>query len=163
RRVRALGADALAMGEHVAFAPAAYRPGRLDGDRLLAHELVHVIQQRRHPAAGAHDRLAVDRSVAPEQQADALAGAVSARLQAPASAMARPAIRPGSAQPAVRLGKNEKGTSGTGKETDPEVTPEELEEFVKHYRTSRYYKAVKESQLPAIQKEGLDPLKGKND
>jgi len=41
----AIGADAFAIGNHVAFAPGEYRPGTPDGDGLLAHELRHVTQQ----------------------------------------------------------------------------------------------------------------------
>jgi Domain of unknown function (DUF4157) len=41
-----LGARAVTAGEHVLFAPDAYRPGTEQGRRLLAHELTHVVQQR---------------------------------------------------------------------------------------------------------------------
>ena len=43
--VRSLGARAATSGRHIGFAPGAYRPGTPGGDRLLAHELAHVIQQ----------------------------------------------------------------------------------------------------------------------
>jgi hypothetical protein len=43
---RALAAHAFTVGEHVAFAPGRYRPASTDGQRLVAHELAHVIQQR---------------------------------------------------------------------------------------------------------------------
>ncbi len=39
------GANALAVGSHVAFAAGAYAPGTLAGDALLAHELAHTAQQ----------------------------------------------------------------------------------------------------------------------
>lgn len=39
-------ASALTVGTNIAFAPGAYRPGTLEGDELLAHELAHVVQQR---------------------------------------------------------------------------------------------------------------------
>lgn len=45
--VAELGADALAVGDHVAFAPGRYRPGTPDGERLLGHELAHTVQQAR--------------------------------------------------------------------------------------------------------------------
>ena len=41
-----LGAVAYTQGSALHFAPGEYRPGTLDGDRLLGHELVHVTQQR---------------------------------------------------------------------------------------------------------------------
>jgi len=41
----AVGANAFAIGDDVVLG-AGYRPGTLRGDRLLAHELAHVLQQR---------------------------------------------------------------------------------------------------------------------
>ena len=43
----ALGANALTRGNDIAFARDRYRPGTPAGRRLLAHELVHVAQQKR--------------------------------------------------------------------------------------------------------------------
>ena len=53
-----IGARAFTLGRQVAFAPGEWRPGTVEGRRLLAHELVHVVQQdaaaeravRRQPA-----------------------------------------------------------------------------------------------------------------
>jgi hypothetical protein len=42
---RALGARAFAIGDDIAFAAGRYDPGTAEGRRLLAHELVHTIQQ----------------------------------------------------------------------------------------------------------------------
>ena len=44
------GAHALAAGNDVIFRDGAYQPGTAGGDRLIAHELTHVVQQG--PAAG---------------------------------------------------------------------------------------------------------------
>jgi hypothetical protein len=41
----AINASAFTMGRHVVFAPERYTPGTIDGQRLLAHELAHVVQQ----------------------------------------------------------------------------------------------------------------------
>ncbi|MFB6183348.1 MAG: DUF4157 domain-containing protein [Haloarculaceae archaeon] len=41
-----LNARAYTRGEHVHFAPGEYAPETVDGSRLVAHELTHVIQQR---------------------------------------------------------------------------------------------------------------------
>jgi hypothetical protein len=46
RATAGAGALAFAVGDHVGFAQGAYRPGSLEGDALLAHELAHVQQQR---------------------------------------------------------------------------------------------------------------------
>jgi|GEM_PF-6800222 len=40
------GAAALACGERIHVRPDCYRPGTPEGEKLLAHELAHVIQQR---------------------------------------------------------------------------------------------------------------------
>jgi hypothetical protein len=49
---RAVGARAFATGSDVFFAEGQYRPGSPDGERLLAHELAHVVQQRGAPTSG---------------------------------------------------------------------------------------------------------------
>ena len=42
----AIGARAFTLDRQIAFAPGEWRPGTVEGRRLLAHELVHVVQQR---------------------------------------------------------------------------------------------------------------------
>ncbi|MEE1739341.1 DUF4157 domain-containing protein [Streptomyces sp. BE147] len=39
-----LGADAVAVGQDIFFREGTYRPGTVDGQRLLAHELLHTVQ-----------------------------------------------------------------------------------------------------------------------
>lgn len=46
---RALGASAYTLGSHVVFGQDQYAPSTLEGRRLLAHELVHVVQQNAGP------------------------------------------------------------------------------------------------------------------
>jgi hypothetical protein len=46
---RALGARAYALGEHVVFGAGEYSPDTVSGQRLLSHELAHVLQHRRSP------------------------------------------------------------------------------------------------------------------
>ena len=41
-----LGAQAFTIGNHVAFAAGRYQPHTTEGQRLIAHELTHVVQQR---------------------------------------------------------------------------------------------------------------------
>ncbi len=43
---RSVSAKAFATGTDVYFAKGEYNPGSADGDRLIAHELAHVVQQR---------------------------------------------------------------------------------------------------------------------
>jgi hypothetical protein len=49
---QSLAAHAYTTGRHVVFAEGQYRPGTPTGDRLLAHELAHVVQQSTRPAGG---------------------------------------------------------------------------------------------------------------
>jgi outer membrane protein OmpA-like peptidoglycan-associated protein len=54
---QAVGAKAYASGDEVAFAPGRYAPKTASGERLLAHELAHVVQTRQGGAeAGAEAR-----------------------------------------------------------------------------------------------------------
>ncbi|CAB3803395.1 hypothetical protein LMG28688_05779 [Paraburkholderia caffeinitolerans] len=49
---RAVGAHAYTAGSHVVFASGQPSPGSVAGDRLMAHELTHVVQQSQGPVAG---------------------------------------------------------------------------------------------------------------
>lgn len=72
----ALGARAYTIGSDIHFGAGEYRPGTQDGDRLIAHELVHTIQQGRAGAA-LQTQMSVSRpDDAGEREADALAGAI---------------------------------------------------------------------------------------
>lgn len=50
-----LGVNALAHNEVLHFSPGKYKPGTPEGDRLIAHELAHVVQQRGGTGAGSGD------------------------------------------------------------------------------------------------------------
>jgi hypothetical protein len=86
---RSLNARALAVGDHIAFAPGEYQPGTVVGDALLAHELAHVIQQR----GGQADSIALSSSVSAvdsmETAADAVAASAVLRLWAPGTPVPR--------------------------------------------------------------------------
>jgi hypothetical protein len=73
---------AVTEGDHVYFAPGRFAPGTEQGDRLIAHEIAHVAQQRRPGRAGPE--------IAAELDADAAADAVvrggAPRIQAPVAA-----------------------------------------------------------------------------
>jgi hypothetical protein len=49
---RSVDARAFVTGSDVFFAQGEYKPGTTSGDRLLAHELTHVVQQRGAPTSG---------------------------------------------------------------------------------------------------------------
>jgi hypothetical protein len=71
---RSLNALAYTLGHNVVFAAGRYRPSASEGRRLLAHELVHVIQQGAKPGA----RL---RNPVPSARGDGLTPANSPLLQ----------------------------------------------------------------------------------
>jgi hypothetical protein len=49
---RSVSARAFATGSDVYFAGGEYSPGSAAGDKLIAHELAHVVQQRGSSASG---------------------------------------------------------------------------------------------------------------
>jgi Domain of unknown function (DUF4157) len=49
---RSVAARAFTTGSDIYFAKDEYRPGNAEGDRLITHELAHVVQQRGAPAVG---------------------------------------------------------------------------------------------------------------
>lgn len=72
-----LAAEAFTIGDDIAFAAGRYRPGSSAGRALIAHELVHVVQQARATNAPALDGVA-DPANAFESHAVAAAGPLAA-------------------------------------------------------------------------------------
>ena len=89
---KSLNAKAYTAGSDIVFAEGRYAPGTTDGDRLLAHELTHVVQQAQH-GPGGEDRLSRSEDES-EREADlaaseAIDGGI-VRVQArPQAALAR--------------------------------------------------------------------------
>lgn len=73
---RAVEADAFAVGSDVYFAAGAFNPGRTAGLRLLAHELVHAVQDPPAVGHGGHDLYISDVSSPREQEARRMAAMV---------------------------------------------------------------------------------------
>jgi hypothetical protein len=91
----ALNASAYTVGSQIVFGAGAFAPATSDGRLRLAHELVHVIQQRSGPVSGTEigDGLALsDPSDRFERQADTLAAAAMAEPE-PAATLGRPNTR----------------------------------------------------------------------
>ncbi|HYH79032.1 MAG TPA: DUF4157 domain-containing protein [Longimicrobium sp.] len=73
----AVGAHAYAVGRDVVFGAGRYAPSSVDGRRLIAHELAHVVQQSGSAGTAMQASLVVGPTDAPEErQADAAADAV---------------------------------------------------------------------------------------
>ena len=88
----AMGARAFAAGSDIVFGSGEFQPGSRETDRLLAHELTHVVQQERH-GPGDPGRVS-DGMDASELEADRAAGDVAAGRSvtvtaAPGAAVAR--------------------------------------------------------------------------
>lgn len=77
---RSVKARAYTVGEHVVFGQKQFAPGSTEGQRLLAHELTHVIQQGR-----------ADSTIVPEEDTDD-SGALSVQRPETVSAGAPPGI-----------------------------------------------------------------------
>jgi hypothetical protein len=107
--VEQLGASAYTRGERIHFAPGQYRPHTLDGQRMIGHELAHVLQQRQGRARrGPESALNADAGL--EAEADRL-GASAAQSAGrgggePSSRSPAPASGPIQAILAVEGGRN---------------------------------------------------------
>jgi hypothetical protein len=100
KAAQAIGARAFTIGDRVHFNAAEYAPGTKEGDRLLAHELTHVVQGQRsgiQRKADSDDATAEssdgDLEVsspgdAPEKEADAVADQVTNDLHGEVSTTA---------------------------------------------------------------------------
>jgi hypothetical protein len=72
-----IGALAFARGSHVHFAPGQYRPHSADGQRILAHELAHVVQQRAGEVRSPGGAVPINDDARLEGRADAAAAKVA--------------------------------------------------------------------------------------
>ena len=96
---RSLGAKAYTTGKDIVFGEGQYKPDTADGERLLAHELAHIVQQSgATPVAGISQK-----SDSLEQTADDAAGKVMSGVPAP--------IAPASSVPTIQ------------READPHLKP----------------------------------------
>ncbi|MEO1208795.1 MAG: DUF4157 domain-containing protein [Cyanobacteria bacterium J06638_20] len=74
---QAMSARAYTLGQHIVFANGHYAPATLAGQRLLAHELTHVIQQQSSDAFPAQPLAVSQPTDAAEQEARAIATQVT--------------------------------------------------------------------------------------
>jgi hypothetical protein len=65
-----LGARAYTMGPNIVFSGGGYRPGTAEGQKLLAHELTHIVQQGHAPAINARRGQLAVRQTTPAIQRD---------------------------------------------------------------------------------------------
>jgi hypothetical protein len=76
---RSINALAYTMGRDVVFGAGQYAPGTMEGNRLLAHELTHVVQQREgHPSYAANGNgTSIVNDASLEQKADERAAQIA--------------------------------------------------------------------------------------
>lgn len=92
---RAVNARAYSVGQDIVFGSGAYAPGTDSGQRLLAHELTHTIQQSGSRPVGLSRALEVGAADdAPEREAEAVANAISP-LGRPTGRERQPSPAPG--------------------------------------------------------------------
>jgi hypothetical protein len=123
-RVDALDAGAATHGRHIHFADGAFQPGTPEGDRLIAHELTHVLQQRDAAPGG---RAGVAASASPaERQAERVGEAVHEGAPVPGiAAEAAPADQLHLGEAGVHQGI-ELEAAGVGRDFNPDaLTPQQ--------------------------------------
>jgi len=84
RSAESVGANAYTVGSDVVFREGQYNPGSAEGQRTIAHELAHVVQQSRGPVDGTDAPGGIkvsDPSDRFEQAAEQTAGEVMASVQ----------------------------------------------------------------------------------
>ena len=88
---RAVSASAYTVGEHIVFAEGRYAPGTQAADRLLTHELAHVVQQRASPFAPGESLQIASEDAPSEREAEraAAAGTAAPRLTLMSPVLAR--------------------------------------------------------------------------
>lgn len=89
-----LGAKAVTHGQDIYFGPNRYDPDSREGQRLLAHELAHTVQQKGGSAVAGKRRMDADPERAAEQAADSAAKGLPLEIILAASEVT-PAMSPG--------------------------------------------------------------------
>lgn len=110
-RARGMGAQAFALGHDVHFAAGRYRPRSEQGERLLAHELAHVVQQE-HGGTSDQSELRADaaaaRVVHGEAVSPALLGGAARSVQMQPDEQTKPSDATSSDKSAVDPGASNK-------------------------------------------------------
>jgi len=106
RSAKSLGAHAYTSGSDVVFAQGRYDPASETGQRTLAHELTHVVQQRSGPVDGEMTDTGVKVS-SPSDRFEQAAEANAERIVSGGPAAATPSAAPAGAAPVQREGEEE--------------------------------------------------------
>ena len=123
RSAESVGANAYTVGSDVVFKAGQYDPGSSAGQRTIAHELSHVVQQSQGPVDGSESAGGIrisDPSDRFEQAADQTAGEIMTSVQTSRSSVASAA----SAEPVAQLEEDESTSSVVQREELPEEEEE---------------------------------------
>ncbi|TQM61704.1 uncharacterized protein DUF4157 [Humibacillus xanthopallidus] len=146
-----LGARAATIGRDVYFAPGEYRPGTHEGERLIGHELAHVIQQEGgQPAPGA----ALDPQAAADRAGVAVAERRPSRVGQPATPSGLPALEPKPNTPTVDAGTVAKTAPTTNPTTNPAAPVKTWDQRVTEAQAETDL-TVKSAALTALAQEAL--------
>ncbi len=107
---QAVNARAFTVGRDVVFGPGEYAPGSQEGQRLLAHELAHVVQQDRSGAGAPSQGLRIGSPSSPAEQE---ARQSAAHILAGGTAAPEASVAPGTVQ-------RDNGDSSGSSETEGE-------------------------------------------
>lgn len=149
---RAIGAGAYTVGNDIAFAAGRYSPQTIQGRRLLAHELSHVVQQSRAAASGVQGFGISEPTDAAEREADAasriVAGGQRVQITARPSAAVQTDERDPGTPPPPSPGPSE---PAAGPVCGPDVTTQVRDAVAKTKTTfAGWTGSVRESHCDAL-------------
>lgn len=82
---RSVGASAYTVGRDIVFGAGMYEPASSAGQKLIAHELVHVLQQGSARSPGGSDLEVAEANSRPEREADRAVAAIEAGSDRPSA------------------------------------------------------------------------------
>jgi hypothetical protein len=119
----ALTAQAFTVGQDIHFSQGAYQPGTREGDRLIAHELVHTVQQGPEAVSPQYKLEVSEPGDAAELEADRIADAVVAGGTVGGS-VDRPAAQPVRAARKALMRDKKEGPAAPPKEAKTQAGTE---------------------------------------
>ncbi len=156
---KSLGAHAYTTGNNVVFAQGKYDPSSDGGQRTLAHELTHVVQQRSGPVSGELTGTGVRVS----DPSDSFEQAAEANAERVMSEPAAPAMAPAAAPAGAVQREDEESVQGLFVQRDAESVqregaPEEEEEPVQGLFAQRDAESVQREGAPEEEEEPVQGL-----
>jgi hypothetical protein len=147
---RSVQAKAFTTGQDIFFRSGEYQPGSTEGNKLLAHELTHVVQQKNAPPA---QKLEVSHPEdASERQAGAVADSISAKAAAAAPSVGRQAEEEEEVQTA-RIGREGEEEEEVATSVAREEAPEKEQVAMQEEEEEEAVATAPEEEQVAMQEE----------